>query len=242
MEQAHRKGFFMKEIVLSAFRAARVALSEETAEQFSVLSAYMLAYNQRVNLTRITEPGEIAEKHFLDSVLPLTMVDVPRGTKCADIGTGAGFPALPMKLYRPDLEFTLIDSLGKRVAYLNTACETLGIRCAVLHARGEEAAKDPALRAGFGFVTARAVAALNVLCEYCLPFVGTGGCFAALKGAQDETDGARNAVRQLGGEIEDVKKYSLPNGDRRSLVLIRKIKETPPRYPRAGGVIVKKPL
>lgn len=232
----------MKEVILSEFESARVPLSEETAEQLSALAAFMLEYNQKVNLTRITAPEEIAEKHFLDSILPLTFFDVPRGTKCADIGTGAGFPALPMKLYRPDLDFTLIDSLGKRVTYLKLACERLGLTCTTLHARGEEAAKDPKLRERFGFVTARAVAALNVLCEYCLPFVEVGGSFAAMKGAQDETDGAENAVKLLGGEIESVKQYSLPNGDRRNLVLIRKIKETPPRYPRAGGVISKKPL
>ncbi len=232
----------MKEIILSEFQSANVPLSEETAEKLADLSAFMLEYNRKVNLTRIIEPKEIAEKHFLDSILPLTLLDVPRGTKCADIGTGAGFPALPMKLYRPDLDFTLIDSLGKRVTYLKLACEELGVECSVLHARGEEAAKDPKLRERFGFVTARAVAALNVLCEYCLPFVTVGGSFAAMKGAQDEADGAENAVRLLGGEIEAIRRYSLPNGDRRSLVLIRKIKETPPRYPRAGGVISKKPL
>lgn len=232
----------MKEIILSEFQSANVPLSEETAEKMAALSAFMLEYNRKVNLTRITEPKEIAEKHFLDSILPLTLLDVPRGTKCADVGTGAGFPALPMKLYRPDLDFTLIDSLGKRVTYLKLACEELGVGCSVLHARGEEAAKNPKLRERFGFVTARAVAALNVLCEYCLPFVAVGGSFAAMKGAQDETDGAENAIRLLGGEIEAIRRYSLPNGDRRSLVLIRKIKETPPCYPRAGGVISKKPL
>lgn len=232
----------MKTIILSEFESAGIPLSGETAERLSELSAFMLEYNRKVNLTRITEPREIAGKHFLDSILPLTFLDVPRGTKCADIGTGAGFPALPMKLYRPDLDFTLIDSLGKRVIYLKLACERLGIECTALHARGEEAARDPALREKFGFVTARAVAALNVLCEYCLPFVAVGGCFAALKGAEDETDGAKNAVRLLGGEIEEVKKYALPNGDRRNLVLIRKKNETPSRYPRAGGVITKKPL
>lgn len=232
----------MKEVILSEFKSAGIALSDQTAERLSALAAFMLEYNQKVNLTRITAPEEIAEKHFLDSILPLTFFDVPRGTKCADIGTGAGFPALPMKLYRPDLDFTLIDSLGKRVTYLKLACERLGISCTALHARGEEAAKDPKLRGRFGFVTARAVAALNVLCEYCLPFVEVGGSFAALKGAQDETAGAENAVKLLGGEIESVKRYNLPNGDRRNLVLIRKSKETPPRYPRAGGVISKKPL
>lgn len=128
----------MKTIILSEFESAGIPLSGETAERLSELSAFMLEYNRKVNLTRITEPREIAGKHFLDSILPLTFLDVPRGTKCADIGTGAGFPALPMKLYRPDLDFTLIDSLGKRVTYLKLACERLGIECTALHARGRK--------------------------------------------------------------------------------------------------------
>lgn len=232
----------MKDLILSEFEAAKLPLTAEQAEKLSSLAEFMLEYNQRVNLTRITAPREIAEKHYLDSILPLTMVDVPRGTKCADIGTGAGFPALPMMICRPDLDFTLIDSLGKRIAYLKLACERLGIAAELLHARGEEAARDPKLRERFGFVTARAVAALNILCEYCLPFVAVGGTFAALKGADDETDSAAKAIEALGGEIEKIEKYNLPSGDRRSLVLIRKKSPTPGRYPRAGGVIAKKPL
>lgn len=232
----------MKDLILSEFEAAGVPLTVRQAEKLSDLAEFMLEYNQKVNLTRITAPNEIAEKHYLDSILPLSMVDVPRGTKCADIGTGAGFPALPMMIYRPDLDFTLIDSLGKRITYLKLACEKLGITANFLHARGEEAAREPALRESFGFVTARAVAALNVLCEYCLPFVEVGGTFAALKGADDETASAAKAITMLGGEIERIEKYSLPSGDRRSLVLIKKKSPTPSRYPRAGGVIAKKPL
>lgn len=228
--------------MLEQFAKAGITLTEFQAKQLETLTDFMLEYNKNVNLTRITEPNEVIEKHYIDSILPLTMVDVPRGTLCADIGTGAGFPSLPMKIYRPDLEFTLIDSLGKRITYLDLACEKLGITCRTIHARSEEAAKKPELRDSFGFVTARAVAALNVLCEYCLPYVKKGGIFAALKGSEDETKLAENAVKKLCGEITDVKKYKLPSGDARQLVIIKKISDTPPQYPRAGGVIAKRPL
>ncbi len=228
--------------MLEQFAIAGITLTEFQVKQLETLTDFMLEYNKNVNLTRITEPNEVIEKHYIDSILPLTMVDVPRGTLCADIGTGAGFPSLPMKIYRPDLEFTLIDSLGKRITYLDLACETLGITCRTIHARSEEAAKKPELRDSFGFVTARAVAALNVLCEYCLPYVKKGGIFAALKGSEDETKLAENAVKKLSGEITDVKKYKLPSGDARQLVIIKKISDTPPQYPRAGGVIAKRPL
>lgn len=228
--------------MLEQFAKAGITLTKFQVKQLETLTDFMLEYNKNVNLTRITEPNEVIEKHYIDSILPLTMVDVPRGTLCADIGTGAGFPSLPMKIYRPDLEFTLIDSLGKRITYLDLACEKLGISCRTIHARSEEAAKKPELRDSFGFVTARAVAALNVLCEYCLPYVKKGGIFAALKGSEDETKLAENAIKKLSGEITDVKKYKLPSGDARQLVIIKKISDTPPQYPRAGGVIAKRPL
>lgn len=228
--------------MLEQFAKAGITLTDFQVKQLETLTDFMLEYNKNVNLTRITEPNEVIEKHYIDSIFPLTMVDVPRGTLCADIGTGAGFPSLPMKIYRPDLEFTLIDSLGKRITYLDLACEKLGISCRTIHARSEEAAKKPELRDSFGFVTARAVAALNVLCEYCLPYVKKGGIFAALKGSEDETKLAENAVKKLGGEITDVKNYKLPSGDARQLVIIKKISDTPPQYPRAGGVIAKRPL
>lgn len=228
--------------MLEQFAKAGITLTKFQVKQLETLTDFMLEYNKNVNLTRITEPNEVIEKHYIDSILPLTMVDVPRGTLCADIGTGAGFPSLPMKIYRPDLEFTLIDSLGKRITYLDLACEKLGISCRTIHARSEEAAKKPELRDSFGFVTARAVAALNVLCEYCLPYVKKGGIFAALKGSEDETKLAENAIKKLNGEITDVKNYKLPSGDARQLVIIKKISDTPPQYPRAGGVIAKRPL
>lgn len=228
--------------MIDRFKDAGIEITEEQSTQLKTLMDFMLEYNKNVNLTRITEYDEIIEKHYIDSILPLTMVDVPRGTYCADIGTGAGFPSLPMNIYRPDLKFTLIDSLGKRITYLNLACEKIGLNCKTIHARSEEAAKKTELREQFGFVTARAVAALNVLCEYCLPYVKKGGVFVALKGAEDECEIAEKAIKKLGGEIEKVIKYNLPCGDNRNLVIIRKVENTPPNYPRAGGVISKRPL
>ncbi|MBQ8613604.1 MAG: 16S rRNA (guanine(527)-N(7))-methyltransferase RsmG [Ruminiclostridium sp.] len=229
-------------MMIDTFKNVGLVITPEQEQQLKTLMEFMLEYNKNVNLTRITEYNEIIEKHYIDSILPLTMVDVPRGTYCADIGTGAGFPSLPMNIYRPDLKFTLIDSLGKRITYLDLACEKIGIKCRTIHARSEEAAKKTELREKFGFVTARAVAALNVLCEYCLPYVEKGGVFAALKGAEDECNLAENAIKKLGGEIEKVVKYQLPCGDNRNLVIIRKVSETPKNYPRAGGVIAKRPL
>lgn len=228
--------------MIEKFRQSGIEITPEQEEKLKILMDFMLEYNKNVNLTRITEYDEVIEKHYIDSILPLTMVDVPRGTKFVDIGTGAGFPSLPMKIYRPDIEFTLIDSLGKRITYLDKACEKIGLSCETVHARSEEAARNKKYRDSFDFATARAVAALNVLCEYCLPYVKKGGYFLALKGAEDETEAAKAAIEKLGGKLEKVEKYVLPSGDKRCLVVIKKISETPSVYPRASGVISKKPL
>ncbi|MGN0655753.1 MAG: 16S rRNA (guanine(527)-N(7))-methyltransferase RsmG [Ruminiclostridium sp.] len=228
--------------MIEKFRQSGIEITPEQEERLRILMDFMLEYNKYVNLTRITEYDEVIEKHYIDSILPLTMVDVPRGTKFVDIGTGAGFPSLPMKIYRPDIEFTLIDSLGKRITYLDKACEKIGLPCETVHARSEEAARNKKYRDSFDFATARAVAALNVLCEYCLPYVKKGGYFLALKGAEDETEVAKEAIEKLGGKLEKVEKYALPSGDKRCLVVIKKISETPSVYPRASGVISKKPL
>lgn len=228
--------------MINKFREYGIEITDEQQEKLSVLTDFMLEYNKNVNLTRITEPDEVIEKHYIDSILPLTMVDVPRGAKIVDIGTGAGFPALPMKIYRGDLDFTLIDSLGKRITYLNLACEKIGVSCTAIHARSEEAGRDKKLREKFDYATARAVAALNVLAEYCLPFVKVGGYFIALKGEKEETDIAASAIEKLGGKIEKVERYSLHGGDKRCIIVIKKEKETPPQYPRNSGVIAKKPL
>lgn len=219
-----------------------ITLSDEQLSKLDKLASYMVEYNKNVNLTRITEPDEITEKHYIDSILPLTMIDVPRGTKVIDVGAGAGFPSLPMKIYRPDLEFTLLDSSNKRITYLESACSLLGMTCETVHARGEELGRNGKYREKYGLSVARAVAALNVLCEYCLPFVEVGGVFAALKGEKDEVKEAENAIKKLGGELAEVKSYALPSGDKRNLIIIRKVTAAPPQYPRASAKIAKKPL
>lgn len=228
--------------MIEKFKAAGIEITPEQSEKLEILMEFMLEYNKNVNLTRITERNEVIEKHYIDSILPLTLFDVPRGTKIVDIGTGAGFPSLPMKVYRPDLNFTLIDSLGKRVKYLDLACEKIGVTCETVHGRSEEVARNKKYREMFDFATARAVAALNVLCEYCLPYVKKGGYFIALKGAEDETEAAAAAIEKLGGKLEKVIRYELPEGDKRCLIVIKKIKEISSVYPRNSGVIAKKPL
>ena len=141
------------------YSACGIELDEFQLSQLDKLETLMVEYNQKVNLTRITEHDEIVEKHYIDSILPLTMTDVPHGTLCIDVGAGAGFPSLPMKIFRPDLDFTLLDSGNKRITYLQAACETLGIRCKTVHARGEDLGKNPGYREKYGLATARAVAA-----------------------------------------------------------------------------------
>ncbi len=228
--------------MIAEFERAGITITPEQAEKLKTLADYMVEYNKHTNLTRITEPAEIIEKHYIDCILPLTMVNVPRGTKCIDVGAGAGFPSLPMKIYRDDLDFTMLDSGNKRIAYLESACKLLGLSCETVHARGEELGRNTKYREKYGLAAARAVAQLNVLCEYCLPFVKVGGVFLALKGEKDETENAENSVKTLGGEIEDIKRYELPGGDKRSLIIIRKTAQTPPQYPRVSAKIAKKPL
>lgn len=228
--------------MIDKFKSAGIDITEEQQAQFEKLMSFMLEYNKNVNLTRITERGEVIEKHYIDSILPLVHVNVPRGTKICDIGSGAGFPALPMKIYRPDLLFTLVDSLNKRITYLDLACKEIGVSCKLVHGRSEELGRKPEFREQYDFVTARAVAALNVLSEYCLPFVKVGGYFMAMKGAENEVDLGAKAIEKLGGSIEKVDEYTLPGGDKRCIVLVKKVRATPPQYPRASGVMAKRPL
>jgi len=210
------------------------------------LSAFMLEYNKKVNLTAIKEPAHIWEKHFVDSVLPLELLSghVPRGTSVIDVGTGAGFPGVVWKIYRPDLELTLLDSLRKRVNYLELLRDELGLECRAIHGRSEELALKPDYREKFGVAVSRAVANLPALCEFCLPFVKVGGLFLAMKGAEisEEFKASDSALRALGGEVEEIKSYELPSGDKRNLAVIRKVRGTPANLPRQRVNITKNPL
>ena len=215
--------------------------SGETAEKFAAFYALLSDYNKKVNLTRITDEADCRIKHFLDSLAGEKYF--PQGADCAEVGSGGGFPSLPLKIIRPDLKFTLIESTGKKCGYLQTAVDKLGLdNMKIVNGRAEELAVDNSFREKFDVCTARAVARLNTLCEYCLPFVKTGGSFVAYKGDCDgEVEEAQNAVKILGGSLSEVVKFEL-NGEKRSLVIVKKVAPTPEKYPSGRGLERKRPL
>lgn len=227
-----------------------VSLTPETAEKYAVYAALLVEWNQKMNLTAITDPEGMLIKHFLDS---LTAVSCLPDGDCSliDVGTGAGFPGVPLAICRPGIRLTLLDSLNKRLTFLDALCRELGIPVTLIHARAEEGGRRPALREQFDVATARAVAALPVLSEYCLPFVKPGGRFIALKGpdADQEREAASRAISLLGGRIAEDRLLQLPAdpayaGEKaqRRLLLIDKIRPTPRAFPRPSAKIAKAPL
>ena len=199
--------------------------------------------NKVMNLTAITEPHDVATLHFLDSVAMLTLADL-KGKKMADIGTGAGFPGMPLRIVEPSLRLTLLDSLNKRIDFLKEVCADLGLNdVACIHGRAEEFAANH--REDYDIVTSRAVANLQMLSELCLPLVKVGGYFLSMKAvdSEKEVNAAKNAIKTLGGQIEKVVDYAIPGTDvQHRLIFIKKIKETPKKYPRAFAKIKKNPL
>ncbi len=234
-----------KDKFLKLFSDNNIHISDFEYEKFSTYSDYLVEYNKVCNLTAITDPEGISVKHFLDSVIPFKSVAINGDESIIDVGTGAGFPSVPLKIMNSDINLTLLDSLNKRIKFLTNLCEKLGISDTVcVHGRAEELGREPLYREKFDIATARAVASLPELCEYCLPFVKVGGKFVALKGsnAEEELTLSEKAVETLGGKIDLCKEYSLPNGDGRTLIVIKKISHTPPKYPRNKGQMTKKPL
>lgn len=216
-------------------------------KQFSQLESYarlLTEWNEKMNLTAIVDEEGIALKHFLDSLALLRHAEIPKGARVADVGTGAGFPGVVLKIARPDIELVLIDSLQKRLNFLEEVLAQTGLSAELVHVRAEDAGHNKKLRESFDFVTARAVANLSVLAEYCLPLVKEGGVFAPMKTAEAEQEiaEAKPAVAVLGGEIREVKLYELPVAGGRSVVIIDKVRQTPPKYPRRGTKISKKPI
>ena len=199
--------------------------------------------NKVMNLTAITEPQDVATLHFLDSVAMLTLSDL-KDKKMADIGTGAGFPGMPLRIVEPSLRLTLLDSLNKRIDFLKEVCADLGLNDVdCIHGRAEEFAANH--REDYDIVTSRAVANLQMLSELCLPLVKVGGYFLSMKAvdSEEEVNAAKNAIKTLGGQIEKVVDYAIPGTDvRHRLIFIKKIKETPKKYPRAFAKIKKNPL
>ena len=222
-------------------------LDGEKAKRFYDLTARMLTVNEQFNLTAITDPSRIIFLHYIDCLMEASMI--PQGAKVIDVGCGAGFPSLPLAICRPDLEVTALDSTAKRVAYVEETASLLGLtNLKTVTARAEEAACLPALREAFDCATARAVAALPVLCELCLPFVKKGGLFVAMKGknAKDELALSHNAISTLGGTFREL--IATPISDfegetfAHGTVLIAKTAQTPKLYPRPYAKIAKKPL
>lgn len=234
----------MTELLQNIAKQYDIELINKHLDEFELYKNMLLEWNEKFNLTAITEPTDIAIKHFLDSLLLLKVMKIPNQAKLIDIGTGAGFPAIPLKIVRQDLRITLLDSLNKRLSFLKELSAKLDIDCELVHARAEDAAKDINHRERYDIVTSRAVSKLNVLTEYCLPYLNIGGTMLAMKGAefQSELKDADNAIKVLGGEVEDVKEFLLPGGDKRSVVVINKVKATPQKYPRNSAQIKKKAL
>ncbi len=217
-------------------------LTEEEGKKFEIFREMLKKYNNEFNLTAICDDEGINEKHFIDSLLGVEMFT--KNSTVAEIGSGGGFPSLPLKIVREDLSFTLIEATGKKCRYLEKVINELGLKnMTVINGRAEEIGKDPAYRERFDYATARAVASLNVLSEYCMPFVKTGGSFIAYKGNADaEIEEGRNAVKILGGEIGRIKSADLPDGSERKIIEIVKKSKTPVLYPRGNGKERKKPL
>ena len=216
-----------------------------TPDQLTALDRYadlLVETNKHLNLTAITTPEGIEDRHFVDSLLLAAQPEV--AGKMVDVGTGAGFPGIVAKIYKPELELTLMEPTGKRVEFLKYLCGELGLTgIEFAKERAEEAARK-VWREQFDVASARAVAALPVLCEYCLPLVKVGGVFVAMKGpdAPEELAASGNALKKLGGKAVETRQFTLPDGSARCLVLVKKISQTPPAYPRNGGKIAKKPL
>lgn len=234
----------LRERLINGQATLNIELEPQMLDRFEAYARLLIEWNQKMNLTAITAPEEIAVKHFLDSLTLLFYVDVPSGAKLADVGTGAGFPGLPLLIVRNDIRLTLIDSLNKRLTFLKEVCRELGLNAEFLHARGEEAGKMPQHREKYDIATARAVSHLRELSEYTLPLVKRGGCLISMKGPQPEKEiyEAQKAITTLGGKIEAVHSFSLPDAGERSIIVINKISHTPPNYPRPSAKIAKFPL
>ncbi len=221
-------------------KKAGLSLSQEAISRLAIYEKLLTGWNERMNLTAISEPSAIWEKHFLDSILPLGMVTLPEGAAVADIGTGAGFPGVPMWIYRTDLNFTLVDSLKKRLNFLKELTDSIAMQTELVHSRAEDFGRTQ-YRESFDVVVSRAVATMPILCEYCLPLVRCGGFMLALKGREyrSELEQAEDSIKQLGASVEDIREYSLPSGDKRSIIAIRKNFVTPKEFPRPFASLKK---
>ena len=223
-----------------------LVLDSRQLDQFVAYTGLLLGWNRKLNLTRIVDPKEIAVKHYLDSLTLPAVTEIPDGSWLIDIGTGAGFPAIPLKIIIPGLRITLVDSVEKKLMFLETVVKELGlIGVELVHGRAEDLGHDQHYREKYDFSVSRAVGKLSMLAELCIPFCQVGGLFAAYKGPRGsaEVDEAQGAFQLLGGKLEAVHRLALPFSDQeRSLILVRKSRPTPAKYPRQAGIPERSPL
>ena len=234
----------MRTYLTEAIKDYKIKLSEEQLSQLERYFELLCEWNEKINLTAITDPKGVAVKHFADSLSIFNYIDVPQNARVIDVGTGAGFPGVVLKIARPDIQLTLLDSLQKRLNFLSVVCDELNLDAELIHSRAEEGGQDLDLREGFDLAVSRAVAQLNILSEYCVPYVRLSGRFVAFKGtAVGEIKSAKKAIGILGGRIKNIHTFELPlEGSGRTLVEIEKVALTPDKYPRQNGKIKSKPL
>lgn len=234
-----------KDVLREQATLSKIELNDNQINSLEKYYELLIEWNEKMNLTALTEPHDVALKHFCDSILLLKYADIPQNSTLIDVGTGAGFPSVPIKIVRPDIRLCLLDSLNKRLIFLQEVVDTLGLKdVQIVHSRAEDGAKKADLREKFDFATSRAVAQLNVLSEYCLPYVKVGGAFLAMKGkyGEDEIADAKSAIKLLGGKTEKVDTYNLADGSERTIINVKKVSVTDKRYPRTSAKIKSKPL
>lgn len=236
----------MNNILESKLQELNITLDENQSAQFHIFYNLLTEWNKVMNLTGITEYEEVVEKHFLDSLAIVKAVDLQKVQNIIDIGTGAGFPGIPLKIAYPQLDVTLLDSLNKRVRFLDTVIENTGLNgIKAMHGRAEDYAKQTEYRENYDLCVSRAVANLATLSEYCIPYIRTGGIFVPYKSedVENEVEHSKKAISLLGGNIKDIVKFQLPGTDiGRSFIIIEKTNITPKKYPRKAGLPTKEPL
>lgn len=232
------------ELLLQCAADFGLTLTGEMLDRFDTYAKELVSYNEKVNITAITDPDEIVMKHFGDSLALLHFVSFQKNNRIADVGTGAGFPGVPLLIAGPSLQVTLFDAVNKKLEFLRFLLRELGLEANVVHIRAEDAGRMPEYRETFDFVTARAVAQLRILSEYCLPLVRVGGSFLSMKGtiSEEEKTNGFSAFQKLGAQLYDDIFYHIHNGDERNLILAKKVSHVSPKYPRNMGQIAKKPL
>lgn len=235
----------IKNIIKEKAEVLGVPVSDDLIEKLEIYAKELKEWNEKINLTAITDDEGIAVKHFIDSLMLLKYIDIPENSKIIDVGTGAGFPGLVIAAARPDVKATLLDSTGKKLKVVNDIGEKMGLsNYEILNMRAEEAGQKKEYRDQFDFSTARAVAELRVLSEYCLPFVKQNGYFISMKGAlaDKEIENAFTALKTLSGKIEEKYNFNLCDAGERNIIKIKKISQIPTKYPRVSAQIAKKPL